>query len=104
MWAQLLLKRLTHIVPERMHSYRHTALSEILNAVGLWEKYYYALFDFTLYFSSDVGFTNIVVRSTDSLVQRQSTECQLCDDNVKQLPSTCINITSSCMFTPKYYI
>ena len=32
--------------------------------VGLWEKYYYALFDITHYFSPNVGFTNIVVRST----------------------------------------
>ena len=32
--------------------------------IGLWEKYYYALFDITQrhYFCSDVGFTNIVVR------------------------------------------
>ena len=29
--------------------------------IGLWEKYYYALFDIMHYFSSDVGFTNIVV-------------------------------------------
>ena len=50
-----------HIVPDRMHSYRHTALSEISNRfVG---KYCYALLDITHYFSSDVGFTNIVVKS-----------------------------------------
>ena len=32
--------------------------------VGLWEKYYYTLFDIMHYFSSEVGFTNIVVRSS----------------------------------------
>ena len=31
---------------------------------GLWEEYYYAPFDITHYFSSNVGFTNIVVQST----------------------------------------
>ena len=31
--------------------------------IGLWEIYYYALFDITHYFPSDVGFTNIVVWS-----------------------------------------
>ena len=31
--------------------------------IGLWGKYYYALYDITHYFSSDVGFTNIVVWS-----------------------------------------
>ena len=49
--------------------------------IGLWEKFYYALFGITHYFSSYVVFTNIVARSGDSLVQRQSTECQLCEDN-----------------------
>ena len=45
-----------------MHSYRHTALSEISNSfVG--KKYDLALFDFMHYFSSDVRFTNIVVQS-----------------------------------------
>ena len=32
--------------------------------MGLWEKYYDTLFGITHYFSSDVGFTNIVVQST----------------------------------------
>ena len=41
----------------------HTALS-IIFRIGLWEKYHYALFDITHYFSSDEGFTNIVVQST----------------------------------------
>ena len=56
--------------------------------IGLWEKYYYALlvFDIMHYFSSDVRrFTNIVLFGLwDSLVQRRSTECQLCEDNAQK--------------------
>ena len=40
-------------------------LLRLRSQIGLWEKYYYALFDILHYFSSDVGFTNIVVRSTE---------------------------------------
>ena len=43
-----------------LHSYRHTALSEIWNRIT--RKYYYALLDIMHYFSSNMGFTNIVVR------------------------------------------
>ena len=51
--------------------------------IGLWEKYYYALFDIAHYFSSDVGLTNILLFGLwDTLVQRRTTECQLCEDNV----------------------
>ena len=50
------------LVPNRTHSYHHTALSEISNKIA--GKYYYTLFDIKHYFSSDVGFTNIVVQST----------------------------------------
>ena len=32
--------------------------------MGLWENYYYALFNITHYFSSDMGLTKIVVRYT----------------------------------------
>ena len=35
-----------------------------MSIIRLLEKYYYAPFDATHYFSSDVGFTNILVRST----------------------------------------
>ena len=31
--------------------------------IGLWEKYYYTLFDIMHHFPSDVGFTNTVVSS-----------------------------------------
>ena len=51
------------VVPDRTHSYRHTALLEILNRM-VGKKYYHAPFDITHYFSSDVAFTIIVVRST----------------------------------------
>ena len=46
--------------------------------IGLWENYYYMLFDIMHYFSSDVGLFGL----WDSLVRRQSKECQLCKDNV----------------------
>ena len=49
------------IVPVRTLSYPHTALSKILNRIV--GKYYNILFDITHYFSSNVGFTNIVSRS-----------------------------------------
>ena len=46
-------------VPDRTHSYRHTAAALCGSPIGLWEKYYYASFDITHYFSSNVGFRNI---------------------------------------------
>ena len=53
----------TPIVPDRMHSYRYTALSDISKKI-VGKKDYHSLFDITHYLSSDVGFTNTVVRST----------------------------------------
>ena len=42
-----------------------TERSSVLRSrIGLWEKYYYAQFDIMHVFSSDVGVTYIVVRST----------------------------------------
>ena len=50
------------IVPNRTHSYRHTALSEISN--GIVGKILLRTIEITHCFSSDVGFWNIVVWST----------------------------------------
>ena len=49
------------IVPDTMHSYCHTPLSEISNRIV--GKNITAPLDITHYFSSDMGFTNIVTRS-----------------------------------------
>ena len=51
------LKLSDNNVLDRMHSCRHTAMSEISNRIVGVEIT-------THYFPSDVGFTNIVVRST----------------------------------------
>ena len=41
-----------------------SSYTRLRSRIGLWGKCYYAPFDTTHYFSSDVTFTNIVVRST----------------------------------------
>ena len=55
--------------------------------IGMWEKYYYRLFDITNYFSSNGGFTYILFFGLwDGLVRRRSTECQLCKGNMHAIP------------------
>ena len=46
---------------ERMCEFLSSYSSCLRSRRGLWEKYYHASFDLMYYFSSDVGFTNIVV-------------------------------------------
>ena len=44
--------------------------------IRLWEKYYHAPFDTTYHFSSNMGFTNIVVRSTGTVCARTMGTCR----------------------------
>ena len=69
------------IVPDRMHSYHHTALSGISNRI-VWKN-------ITMHHSISRnifflmwGLQILLFSLRDSLVRRRSTACQLCEDNV----------------------
>ena len=72
----------TAIVPHRMHSCHHTALSEILNSIE--GKYYYTLYiwyHMCTIFLLMQGLWVLLFGPWDSLVQKRYMGCQLCEDN-----------------------
>ena len=69
------------IVPDKTHSYCYTVLPVIMNRIvgkilqcSLW-------YHITHYLSSSVDLQILLFSLQDSLVQRRSMECQLCEDN-----------------------
>ena len=63
-----------------MHSYRHTALSEILNRIAGKNITKHYLVSHTIFFPM-CGLRILLFSLQDSLMQRWSMECQLSEDN-----------------------
>ena len=63
-----------------MHSYRHSALSEISNRIVEKNITAYYLISCAIFLPMR-GLQILLCGLRDSLVQRQSMECQLCEDN-----------------------
>ena len=71
------------VATDRMHSYRHAALSEISRSrIGLWGNITHSLISHTI-FLLVWGLKILLFGQRDRLVLRRSMEYQLCKDNAR---------------------